>query len=638
MVIDQITFFKTPLSLNGEDRFFETSGNDRRINKENYYSHLSLCFEELIYSSTVENKGINLAETFKLSVPLNFSKLKDYNYASIRVVNSHVAFNTERFFYFIEIDRENNSMANTELTFHFDYLAEYAYDIMRFSTRKVMKERSHISYMENVDENEYKIKNSPRVINTFEKPTITRFIRQETEENEFDVLWYDIQVTRFKTSVYSIVDGEVVQTDKVEFQRANQNFTDGFASTYHLYRPYKIYKKGTDEEVSGVTAYYYKWEYDEETQTLVDTITNFDEIAFTDVPTNIVNISLTFNVPFEWTGYDDVLRINACGSAIWDLDDNVLAHSRHFIFYSPTKKIVDEFTIELDNSARVVTPASENAVLTDTELVLNSPLTHLSNLNTFNLIFNNTIIPLYTEYYTDKLYVKIKIYPKDEGAFVKLNIEDSNGNVLFNSNNLPIIFNKLGEIPCTESQMLEYKIANSNRTPANFVSSIINGTVAIGASIAVDPTKWVSPVLSGAITAGHLLTDAIRTVATYADLAKLFNVSGQGAKNSMTDLLYQDRLLITKTEPIDYFSNGMVTFCKDYQEYGGVINREDEFLSLFNKLDSFMYVKTINLNLPLNTVFNEKISAIFNKGVRLWHLRNAEPIKSLNKMISNYER
>ena len=638
MVIDQITFFKTPLSLNGEDRFFETRGNDRRINKEEYYSLLSICFEELVYSSTVKNKGINLAETFKLSIPLNFSKLKDFNYASIRVINSHVAFNTERFFYFIEIDRENNSMANTEVTFHFDYLAEYAYDIMRFSTRKVLKERSHISYMDYIDENEYKIKNSPRVISTFDKPTISRFISQETEENEFDVLWYDIQVTRFKTTVYSIVDGQVVPVEPVEFQLSNQNFSDGFASTYHLYRPYKIYKKGTDEEVTGVTAYYYKWLYAEETQTLIDTITNFDEIAFTDVPTNIVNISLTFNVPFEWTGYDDVLRINACGSTIWDLDDNVLAHSRHFIFYAPTKKEVDEFVIELDNSARVVVPNSPDTVLTDTEMVLNSPMLYLSNLNTFNLLFNSSIIPLYTEYYTEKIFVKIKIYPKDEGAFVKLIIEDSNGNTLYNSNNLPIIFNKLGEIPCTESQMLEYKIANSNRIPANFVSSIFNGTVAIGASLATNPTNYVSPVLSGAITAGYLLTDAIKTVATFADLSKLFNVSGQSAKNSMTDLIYQDRLIITKTVPIDYFSIGMVTFCKDYQEYGGVINREDEFLSLFNKLDSFMYIKTINLDLPLNTVFNEKISEIFNKGVRLWHLRNSEPIKTFNKMISNYER
>lgn len=671
MLIKEIILFKTPMEINGENRFFPDEAPSKVSMKASYFNFLKNTFNHISIEATqnMESfKGINVGDSFTVTLPINFLAGHQYNYACIRTTDTAIS-DYHRMFYFVKANRENNSMANMQYTFYLDHLIEYSYEIYQHKDRQVLKERSHIPYIEYVG-GINRIKNGTRVLNTYSKPTITEFV--EGSRNvvfPYDILWYDVQLTRFQRE-YADVDagsGTVAPYYKLLEFTTEQNWAEGFASTYHVFRPYKVYYRGTKTEVKGVTFQYYREARDYGVYTS-DTIVDPKEVEFRKTTDNVASISLTFNPPFSLTWDGSKVIIYAFGSRICEVETDEQISEKHFMYMSLTREPIQaSYTITFNNNYNLSIPVERQSLISKETLIDNSPLLRYSNLYTYNIIFNNTVIPIYSEKYTSEIKAILRLFPKDEGAIAELVLRDEDKNVLFNSQNLLVTLNKNGTIPYTVSQLEAYKVANSNRIKANIIGKIASGAVTIatlgvagglangswsstglveyvGKKLPLDPLEETDPFTiteskQGAKFDGERATRIMNIAATYADLNNLVTLAGQSSQNAMMDLFYQDRILFTITLPIDKYCESMFSFCKEYQDYGAIINREDEFLTLFKDLESFIYIKTVDIQLPISSAHNSAINAIFNRGVRLWHcIEQNQNIADFNTMISNYER
>lgn len=653
------------MELGGENRFFPDEKENLYEMKNSYLEFLRNSFEyRTLYDSS--SFSVNASDTFTITLPYSYIDYFEFNYACIELLGSSYD-NNHYMFYFIKANRENNSMENTQFTFTLDYLIQYSKEIYRHKDRQVLKERSHIPYIEFVG-GVNRIKNGTRVLNTYSKPTITEFVEgTRNVEFPYDILWYDVQLTRFQRDYFNVEPGTAAPAFTTDEFTREQEWMEGFASTYHVFRPYKIYHRGTKNEVNGVTFQYYREARDYQ---IYGTETIFDpkEVEFRKTTDNVASISLTFNPPF-FVGWDgSKVIINAFGSRISEVDTNTQISEKHFIYMSIIRGSVPaSHRITFNNAYNLSIPVEQHRLITKENMIDNSPLLRYSNLYTYNMIFNNTVIPLYSEKYTSEISANLRLFPKDEGATAELVLRDGDNNVLFNSQNLLVTLNKNGTIPYSISQLETYKVANSNKIKAHIIGKIASGVVTIatlgvtgglangtwtstglteyaGKTLPLNPLEEVDPLTitetsRGVKFDGERATRLLNVAASYADLNNLVTLAGQSSQNAMMDLFYQDRMLFTITTPIDKYCESMFSFCKEYQDYGAIINREDEFLTLFQNIESFMYVKTVDIQLPISSAHNSAINAIFNSGVRLWHcVEQNQPIAEFNTMVSNYER
>lgn len=689
MKIDSITLFSTPLQLNGEDMFLPTMRENKnttlagyRLFLTNNYPHYII---EKVVSGLNKKMSANMSANFTISLPIDFYEACKYNYCCI-------SSDEKNLFYFISPMAENNSIGTCKFSFVFDYWIDNCYEVFNgFKYLEVMKEKGHIPYLyKNITEQLVKIKDNARFLNTYDKPTIDNIIPLNDEFMPFDILWYDILVTKLFYSDDYVPEQDIYDNVHISELKTPQTFAKDFASTYHIFRPYKVYYKGTKIEPETYPEFRFKVKGInlDPTITYTSKFSYVGSLTFADDASTIANISLTFNCPihYDYNYNTNIIDIDGYGAPISSstIKGHIISSDDRWFIYNgngwDNSRRYFNHTLKVDYTFNSNYLRDER--LDDLTLTFNSPFNRYTNIGCFNLMFNGSIIPLYTDMYTDTITLTGAYIAKEEGAYVELVITDSLGRVLFNNNNLPLFLRKSGSIPYTVSQYDAYMAGNRNRIKANIIGTIASGAISLAtagmfisasggtaASLMAPfgllsesvgelsaPNISETPLLQGNVPYDDLdpyfkfaksgglsfnggrATRAMNSMATFADLKNIANLVGYDSTNSMSDLYIQDRLLITRTEAISINDLNFISFCREYQYYGGVINRPTQFLAIMDELPHFAYIKTVDLELPLRSSFNRSISNIFNRGVRLWHTVDNSLVLSFNKMIENYER